>query len=55
LPFVKDVIEFVTPHDEMKVIVGGGPVSKDWANEAGADGYGDDAMQAVEVVKQLLN
>ena len=55
LPFVKDVIEFVTPHDEMKVIVGGGPVSKDWAIEAGADGYGDDAIQAVDIVKQLLN
>lgn len=55
LPFVKDVIDFVDPHDEIKVIVGGGPVSKVWADESGADGYGDDAMQAVEIVKQLLN
>lgn len=55
LPFVKDVIEFVDPRDEIKVIVGGGPVSKEWADEAGADAYGDDAIQAVEIVKQLLN
>jgi methanogenic corrinoid protein MtbC1 len=55
LPFVKDVIDFVDPHDEIKVVVGGGPVSKVWADESGADGYGDDAIQAVEIVKQLLN
>lgn len=55
LPFVKDVIDFVDPQDEIKVIVGGGPVNKSWADEAGADGYGDDAMQAVEIVKQILN
>ena len=55
LPFVKDVIEFVNPRDEIMVIVGGGPVSKEWADEAGADGYGDDAIQAVDIVKKMLN
>jgi methanogenic corrinoid protein MtbC1 len=58
LPFVKDVIDFVEANEEarvrFKVIVGGGPVSEDWAKEAGADGYGDNAIDAVEIVQQLL-
>ena len=42
LPFVKDVIDFVEANEEarakFKVIVGGGPVNRDWTEEAGADG-----------------
>jgi methanogenic corrinoid protein MtbC1 len=37
-----------------KVIVGGAPVSKAWAIEIGADGYGKDAFEAVEIVDNLL-
>jgi len=58
LPFVKDVIDFVEANEEararLKVIVGGGPVNRDWAGEAGADGYGDDAIEAVEIAVQLV-
>jgi len=58
LPFVKDVIDFVGSNEEtkqrFKVIVGGGPVSQEWADEAGADGYGDNAIDAVAVVRKLL-
>lgn len=54
LPFVKDVIEFIEAQPEIKVIVGGGPVSEDWAAEAGADGYGDNAIDAVALVKGIL-
>jgi methanogenic corrinoid protein MtbC1 len=58
LPFVKDVVDFVQAgkktRTQFKVIVGGGPVSLEWAEEAGTDGYGDDAVEAVEVVQQLL-
>ncbi len=39
----------------VKVIVGGAPVTRKWADEIGADGYGKDAMNAVAVVKSLLN
>jgi len=38
----------------VKVIVGGAPVTRRWADEIGADGYGKDAMSAVELVKELL-
>lgn len=39
----------------VKVIVGGAPVTRKWAEEIGADGYGKDAMDAVAVVKRLVD
>jgi methanogenic corrinoid protein MtbC1 len=53
LPFCKDVIEFVESDQNCKVIVGGGPVSQEWADEAGAAGYGDNAIDAVALVNAL--
>ena len=38
----------------VKVIVGGAPVTRMWAEQIGADGYGKDALSAVELVKNLL-
>jgi corrinoid protein of di/trimethylamine methyltransferase len=40
--------------DRVKVIVGGVPASKEWAEEIGADGYAENATEAVEVVKSLV-
>ena len=37
----------------LKVIVGGAPVTRRWAEEIGADGYAKDAMSAVTLVKEL--
>ena len=39
---------------QVKVIVGGAPVTRQWAQEIGADGYGRDAVSAVALVKSLL-
>jgi methylmalonyl-CoA mutase cobalamin-binding domain/chain len=39
---------------QVKVLVGGAPVTRDWANEIGADGYAEDAVGAVKVAKTLL-
>jgi 5-methyltetrahydrofolate--homocysteine methyltransferase len=36
------------------IIVGGAPVSQNFANEIGADGYAKNAMEAVELCKKLL-
>ena len=36
------------------VIVGGAPVTEAFAREIGADGYGGDAVTAVEVALKLL-
>jgi len=40
--------------DRVKVIVGGAPVSPEFAREIGADAYGYDAGNAVERVKSLV-
>jgi len=40
--------------DKVKVILGGAPITPEWTEEAGADGYGRDAVHAVEVAKRLL-
>jgi corrinoid protein of di/trimethylamine methyltransferase len=39
---------------KVKVMVGGAPVTRGWADEIGADGYSEDAMGAVAVAKQLV-
>ena len=41
--------------DRVKVIVGGAPVTRAWANEIGADGYGEDAVGAVTVTRALVD
>jgi len=39
--------------DKFKVVFGGAPVLPEWAEEMGADGYGKDFTQAVNVFKKL--
>ncbi len=39
---------------DIKVIVGGAPVTDDFAKEIGADGYAPDASRAVDVAKELV-
>ncbi len=41
--------------DKYKVIVGGSPTSEEWAEEIGADGWADDSIEAVLLVKKLLS
>jgi methylmalonyl-CoA mutase cobalamin-binding domain/chain len=56
-PYQREVIEeleSVGLRDRFKVIVGGGPVTEEWAKEIGADGYGKDAVEAVEVARSLV-
>jgi corrinoid protein of di/trimethylamine methyltransferase len=40
--------------EQVKVMVGGAPVTKGWAAEIGADDYAEDAMGAVQKAKKLL-
>jgi trimethylamine corrinoid protein len=57
MPYQREVIEELKRlnlRDKFKVIVGGGPVTQGWADTIGADGYGEDASQAVDIVKHLL-
>ncbi|MDA1189706.1 MAG: corrinoid protein [Chloroflexi bacterium] len=40
--------------DKVKLIVGGAPVTQEFAEDMGADGYGKDAIQCVDLAKKLL-
>jgi 5-methyltetrahydrofolate--homocysteine methyltransferase len=51
VPQQKVVIETLKAEglfDSLKVMVGGAPVTQEWADEAGADGYAPDAPEAVQ-------
>jgi len=53
---MRDVVELIKSkglEGKVKVIVGGAPVSEDFARDIGADAYGYDAANAVGLVKQL--
>ena len=55
--YMKDVIDALEAagiRDQVKVMVGGAPVTQGFADEIGADGYSDNANSAVTVAKQLL-
>ena len=40
--------------DDVKIMVGGAPVTPEFADEMGADAYGDNAVECVEVAKRLV-
>jgi len=57
LPVQKEVIEALKKaglREKVKVLVGGAPATAKWAEEAGADGYGEDAIEAVRIAKKLM-
>ena len=53
---MKDVVAAVRAADlgGIKVIIGGAPVTQDFADQIGADGYAPDAASAVEVAREAL-
>ena len=51
---VIDALEAAGIREQVKVMVGGAPVTQGFADEIGADGYSDNANSAVLVAKQLL-
>jgi len=53
--YMAEVIEYFRRMDlEVKIMVGGGAVSAEFANGIGADAYGKDAVEAVRKAKELL-
>ncbi len=41
--------------DDVKIMVGGAPVTQEFADDMGADGYGKDALACVALAKDLLS
>jgi 5-methyltetrahydrofolate--homocysteine methyltransferase len=55
MPVMKKTVELIKAEGlSVMAIVGGAPVSREYANEIGADAYAYDGMSAVEHVKKLL-
>lgn len=57
MPYMKTVIDALNQSGarrNIKVLVGGAPVTQHFADAIGADGYAPDASQAVAVARQLI-
>jgi len=50
---VVEALEKAGLRPKVKIMVGGAPVTKRWAEEIGADGYARDAMSAVDLAREL--
>ncbi|MHA2036854.1 MAG: cobalamin B12-binding domain-containing protein [Promethearchaeota archaeon] len=54
----KKIIEILKERnllDKFKVILGGAPVTKSWVSECNADGFAENAIDAVKLVRSLIN
>ncbi|HBV85600.1 MAG TPA: cobalamin-binding protein [Desulfosporosinus sp.] len=57
MPAMKDTIELFKEEgirDKVRIIIGGAPISQEYANEIGADGFAPDAATACDLAKGLL-
>lgn len=57
MPKMKETINYLKEkglRDRVKILVGGAPVTEQYANEIGADGYGFNAADAVEKAKGFV-
>ncbi|MFX0087453.1 MAG: B12-binding domain-containing protein [Candidatus Hodarchaeota archaeon] len=58
MDFQRQVIEELEKRglrEKYKVIVGGAPTSEEWADQIGADGWADDAIEAVNLIQEWLS
>jgi 5-methyltetrahydrofolate--homocysteine methyltransferase len=58
MPEMQKIMELANQsglRNSIKVIVGGAPVTQDFADEIGADAYGENAASAVTVVRALVD
>lgn len=57
MPYMKDIIMAIDNaglRKKVKIMIGGAPVTLEYANEIGADGYSPDASTAVELAHKLV-
>ncbi|HSJ86656.1 MAG TPA: cobalamin-dependent protein, partial [Anaerolineales bacterium] len=50
-----DALDAAGKRPKVKVIVGGAPITEDYARHIGADGYAADASRAVALAKSLIS
>ena len=55
MPYMKEIVShFKAKSSAVKILIGGAPVTQEYADEIGADGYANDANQAVAAVEKVL-
>ena len=57
MPALKDTVKALNEYpnrDKFKVMVGGAPITQEFADEIGADAYTEDAAEAAQVAKKLV-
>ncbi len=54
MPYMKTVVEHFSQHPDVKVIIGGAPVTQAYATDIGAHGFATNASDAVKVVAACL-
>lgn len=54
IPLILDALIEEGLRDDVYVIIGGSPITQEFADSIGADGYAPDAVQAVDCVERLL-
>ena len=54
---IDDTIKMINEsglRDQVKIIIGGAPISQEFADDIGADGYSEDAFTAVELCDRMM-
>jgi len=54
MPYMKTVVQRFADTPNVKIIIGGAPVTQQYADEIGAHGYADNAGEAVRIVEKCL-
>ena len=58
MPEMKKIIDALKEaglRENLRIIVGGAPVNQNFAERIGADGYAQDAGEAISLVKKLMS
>ena len=57
MPVQREIVKLLEQeglHGKIKVLIGGAPATAEWAEEIGADGYADNAIEAAKIARTLL-
>ena len=57
MPYIRDTVQLVDGlglRERFLLVAGGAPVTREWAASIGLDGFGEDAVEAVDVCRGLM-
>ncbi|MFA5689508.1 MAG: cobalamin-dependent protein [Kiritimatiellales bacterium] len=56
MPYIKEVVDhFKTTDSNVKILIGGAPIAKEYVNQTGTGGYTGDTSQAVAAVEKIFD